>query len=59
MRGRLNKSEVRSLEAMMDKLCRIYDKLEENDAELHYGNGTVATQVSCAIAALETILQEY
>ena len=59
MRAKLNKQEVKALEAMMGRLCRIYDKLEENDSELHYGNGTVATQVNCAIAALETILQEY
>ena len=32
--------------------------LEENDVELHYGNGTAATQVSCSLAALECILQE-
>ena len=58
MRQKLNKQEVKTLESLYRRLCAIYDHLEENDVELHYGNGTAATQVSCSLAALECILQE-
>lgn len=58
MRQKLNKQEVKTLEAIYRRLCSMYDHLEENDVELHYGNGTAATQVSCALASLECILQE-
>ena len=58
MRQKLNKQEVKTLESLYGRLCAIYDHLEENDVELHYGNGTAATQVSCSLAALECILQE-
>lgn len=59
MRTKLTKAEVKTLNSIFDRLCAIYDKLEDNDVELHYGNHTAATQVSCAIASLECILQEY
>ena len=58
MRAKLNKQEVKTLESLYRRLCAIYDHLEENDVELHYGNGTCASQINCSIAALETILQE-
>lgn len=58
MRTKLNKAERKSLESIQDRLNTIYLRLEENDVELHYGNGTASVQVSCAIAALECILQE-
>ena len=58
MRAKLTKAERKSLESIQDRLNTIYLRLEENDVELHYGNGTAAVQVSCAIAALECILQE-
>ena len=58
MRTHLNKAEIKSLESIHRRLCDIYYHLEENDCELHYGNGTASTQVDCAIAALECILQE-
>lgn len=58
MRTKLNKQEIKSLESVYRKLCWIFYKLEENDVELHYGNGTASTQVDCAIAAIECILQE-
>lgn len=58
MRQKLNKQEVKTLESLYRRLCAIYDHLEENDVELHYGNGTAATQVSCSLASLECILQE-
>lgn len=58
MRTKLNKQEVKTLESISDRLSKIYWKMEQNDVELHYGNGTAASQISCAIAALECILQE-
>lgn len=58
MRTKLNKQEIKSLESVYRKLCGIFYKLEENDVELNYGNGTASTQVDCAIAAIECILQE-
>lgn len=58
MRQKLNKQEIKTLESIYKRLCSMYDHLEENDVELHYGNGTASTQVDCAIAALECILQE-
>lgn len=58
MRQKLNKSEIKTLESIHRRLCTIYYHFEENDCELHYGNGTASTQVDCAIAALECILQE-
>ena len=58
MRPKLNKQEIKSLESIHRRLCSMYYHLEENDVELHYGNGTAATQVSCSLAALECILQE-
>lgn len=58
MRTKLNKQEIKSLESIYRRLCSMYYHLEENDVELHYGNGTASVQVSCALAALECILQE-
>ena len=58
MRTKLTKAERKTLESLQDRLSTIYRRLEENDVELHYGNGTAASQVSCAIASLECILQE-
>ena len=58
MRQKLKKAEIKTLESIHRRLCKIYYQLEENDCELHYGNGTASTQVDCAIAALECILQE-
>ena len=58
MRQKLNKQEIKSLESIHQRLCKMFYHLEENDVELHYGNGTASTQVDCAIAALECILQE-
>ena len=58
MRAKLNKQEIKSLEYIHQRLCKMFYHLEENDVELHYGNGTASTQVDCAIAALECILQE-
>lgn len=58
MRAKLTKQEIKSLESIRQRLCKMFYHLEENDVELHYGNGTASTQVSCSLAALECILQE-
>lgn len=59
MRKRLNKREVERLAAIQDKLSKIWNELEENDVMLSCGNGKASEQVSCAVASLECILQEY
>lgn len=59
MRKRLNKQEIRAIVSLDDRIRRMAAKMEENDVELHYGNGSVESQLNCAAAALETILQEY
>ena len=43
MRTKLNKAERKTLESLQDRLSTIYRRLEENDVELHYGNGTAAS----------------
>ena len=58
MRQKLTKQEVKSLKALQERINNIWDRFDESDVELHYGNGTAATQVSCSLAALECILQE-
>ena len=59
MKTKLTKAELRTINSIDDRIRAIANKMDENDVELHYGNGTVATQLNCAIAALETILQEF
>lgn len=53
MRQKLTKQEIRTLKSIESRLCKIADKMDENDCELHYGNGSVASQLNCSIAALE------
>jgi len=59
MRTKLTKAEIKTLASIQARLNKMADRLEEDDVELHYGNGTAASQVDCAIAAIESILQEY
>lgn len=59
MRTKLNKREIEILVRLQERLAKLQEPIEENDVELHYGNGTVSEQIGCAIAALETILQEF
>lgn len=59
MRKRLNKAEIKTLDSIMERLDKVYKHFEEKDVELNFGNHSVATQLSCALASLETILQEY
>lgn len=58
MRTKLTKAEIKTLESIYWRIDKVYKKMEENDVELHYGNGTAATQLSCALASLDCILQE-
>ena len=59
MRQKLTKQEIRTLKSIESRLSKIADKMDENDCELNYGNGSVASQLNCSIAALETILQDF
>lgn len=60
---KLNAKQVRELEALfnrIDKVAKKYDEEEGTDVPLGiYGNGTVGSNLNCALASLETILQEY
>lgn len=60
-RTRLNKRELQQLESVYEKLCTIEKKFQdENDIPCQIEeNGSVASNLSCALAALDTILQEY
>ena len=59
MRQKLTKQEVKSLKALQERINNIWDRFDESEVELHYGNGTASSQMSCAYAAIETILQEF
>lgn len=59
MRTKLSKKEVRKILRLSLVLDDIRNDIEENDVELRYGNGTASEQLGCAVAALDTILQEY
>lgn len=59
MRKTLNEKEVLELARLQLRLCKIYNKISEDDVQLNYGNGVASEQIDIAIAALETILQEY
>ena len=59
MRQRLTKGEIRAIVTLDNRIRKLAEKMEENDVELHYGNGSVESQLNCAAAALETILQEF
>lgn len=59
MRTKLTQEEIRSIISIEQRLIKMAEKMEENDVELHYGNGTVESNLNCAIASLETILQEF
>ena len=59
MRTKLTLQEIKTISSIENRLLRLVEKMDENDCELHYGNGTVASQLNCSIAALETILQEF
>lgn len=58
---RLNKKELMQIYSVYERLCNIEKKYDdESDIPCQIeGNGSVASNLSCAVAALETILQEY
>lgn len=63
MKTRLNKKELATLIKLSDKLWEIRNRFSEEDGtdiELQVeGNGTVGSNLSCAVASIDTILQEY
>ena len=59
MRAKLNKEEIAKIVNLQDRLDSLRGKIEENDVQLNWGNGTASEQLGCAVAALECILQEY
>ena len=59
MRARLNQNEINRISGLQNRLETLREAIEKNDVELEHGNGTASLQLSCAIASLECILQEY
>ena len=63
IKTRLNKKELAALESLANKIWALRQKYdEENGTDIALqieGNGTVGSNLSCAAAALDTILQEY
>lgn len=63
MKTRLNKKELTAFESLANKIWALRQKYdEENGTDIALqieGNGTVGSNLSCAAAALDTILQEY
>lgn len=63
MKTRLNKKELAAFESLANKIWALRQKYdEENGTDIALqieGNGTVGSNLSCAAAALDTILQEY
>ena len=59
MRQKLTRAEIQAIVSLDNRIRKMAEKMEENDVELHYGNGSVESQLNCAAAALETILQEF
>ena len=57
---RLNKKELAQICSVYNRICDLEKNFYDNDIPLQIeGNGSVASNLSCALAALETILQEY
>ncbi len=63
MKTKLNKREVETLRRLSNRIWELrkrYDEDEGTDIELQIkGNGTVGGCLDVAVAALDTILQEY
>ena len=63
MKTRLSKKEIAaiiSVSERVNKLYKKYDVEKGTDIELQIeGNGTVGGCLDCALAALDTIIQEY
>lgn len=57
---KLTQKDIEQLYRLRDKIDRISARLEsEGKNHTLCGNGDVCEQLSCAVAGLETILQEY
>lgn len=63
MKTKLNKKEVAEIYKIADRLERLakkYDPEQNKDIELQVeGNGSIYSNINCALASLDTILQEY
>lgn len=63
MKKRLNKKELAAIDSLADRISKLRQMFnEENGTDIPLqieGNGTVGGCLSCAAAALDTILQEY
>ena len=63
MKTRLNKKELATIISLSEKLWAMRKKFDEEngtDIELKLKeNGTVGSNLDCAVAAIDTILQEY
>lgn len=63
MRRRPNKRQLERLGRLADMIDKLqqefYEKDTGHDVQLHYGNGTVFEQLSCAAASIDCILQEF
>lgn len=63
MKTKLNKKELATLISLSEKLWAMrkkFDQVNGTDIELKLKeNGTVGSNLDCAVAAIDTILQEY
>lgn len=61
MKAKLTKKQVKQLNSIMFRLSKFSEQFEgETDVELRiFENGTVYSNLNCALASLDTILQEY
>ena len=61
MKIKLTKRQLRELESIAERLSKIAAKYaDEKDVALRIdGNGTVSSNLDCARASIDTILQEY
>ena len=56
--AKIKKSQYLKLLTIESKLENLRLEFETFDVPLNYGNGSIVHQLSCALAALETIFQE-
>lgn len=63
MKTRLSKKEIAAIMSVAERLGKLWKKYdEENGTDIALqidGNGTVGGCLGCAVAALDTIIQEY
>lgn len=60
MRSKLTQRELSIIESASKRLDKLYYELVDSDRDvaLNYGNGTVSSQLFCAVTALVCIAQE-